>query len=67
MSIWFENLNDSRTFIFAGDSRYNSTTLVENDTSVAVGAPIIIPVSTGAVIVSQSSSPAAAGQLQFSY
>jgi hypothetical protein len=67
MSIWFENLTGSRAYIFAGDSRYNSTRLVQNDDSVAVGAPIVIPVSTGAVIVSLPDSTGTSGQLQFSY
>jgi hypothetical protein len=37
--------------VFAGDNRRNASMVVEANSSVPVGAPVRIPISSGAIVV----------------
>jgi hypothetical protein len=37
--------------VFAGDNRRNATMVVEANSSVSVGAPVRMPISSGAIVV----------------
>lgn len=37
--------------VFAGDNRRNATMVVEANSSVPVGAPVKMPISSGAMVV----------------
>ena len=55
-------------YIYAGNNRTNATLVVETNSTVAVGAPVRIPISSGAIVVLQVSSlTATSGSAVFSY
>lgn len=56
ISVWFESLNSINAYVFAGNDRWNTTTLIESDRTAAVGAPITVPISTGLVVVAKQTS-----------
>ena len=37
--------------VFAGTNRQNTTTVIENNQTMVVGAPVRVPISSGAVVV----------------
>ena len=50
-----------------GTERRNATSIVEGNASVPIGAPIRVPVSSGAIVVLQSVASATTGSAVFSY
>jgi hypothetical protein len=49
--VWFERTDQVKAYIFAGNSRSNLTTLIEESYPAAIGAPYEAQVDDGLVIV----------------
>ena len=67
ISIWFENLTGSDSFVYSGLARFNATNLIEGGTSSAVGAPIVVPISEGVVVTAIKETAAASGGFQMKF
>jgi hypothetical protein len=40
-------------FVYQGNDRRNATLIVESNSSVPIGAPVRVPISSGAIVVLQ--------------
>ena len=40
-------------FVFAGTDRRNATLVIERNSSAPIGAPVRVPISSGAIVVLQ--------------
>jgi len=38
-------------FVFAGTDRRNATLVIESNSSAPIGAPVRVPISSGAIVV----------------
>jgi hypothetical protein len=54
-------------FVFAGTDRRNATLIVEQNGTVPFGAPVRVPISSGAIVVLQAGNSKTTGSAQFSY
>ena len=43
-------------FVYQGNDRRNATMIVESNASVPIGAPVRVPISSGAIVVLQINS-----------
>lgn len=55
-------------YVYAGPNRRNASIAIEGNSTLAIGAPIRIPISSGAIIILQSNNPTSTiGTATFSY
>jgi hypothetical protein len=54
-------------WVFAGTDRRNASLVIENNSSLPLGAPVRVPISSGAIVVIQASSGLSTAKAQFSY
>jgi uncharacterized protein YfaQ (DUF2300 family) len=53
ISVWLEGTYFTNVYIYSGTNRTNLTTLIENNKTLSIGAPIGVPVDDGVVIIVQ--------------
>lgn len=49
--LWLEGTYHTNVYFYSGNSRTNLTTLIENNQTASIGAPIGVPVDDGIVII----------------
>ena len=54
-------------WVFAGNDRRNASLVIEYNASVSLGAPVRVPVSSGAIVVVQVNTGQKSGNALFSY
>lgn len=66
--IYLDASTTANMYIFSGDQRTNATWTIENDVATSVGAPIRVPVSSGAIVTLQTTGGSSrTGEGTFSY
>ena len=65
--VWIELTNSVRAYIFKGTDRTNITSIVEKNQSVAIGAPYVVQVDDGIVILANSIYQVAKGNASASF
>ena len=54
-------------YVFAGTDRRNASLIVEQNASLSLGAPVRVPITSGAIVVLQVANGQTTGSAQFSY
>ena len=55
-------------YVYSGNNRRNASVVIDGNSTMAIGAPIRIPISSGAIIILQSNNPTSTiGTATFSY
>ena len=49
--IYLDSSTTANMFVFAGTDRRNATLVIESNTSAPIGAPVRVPISSGAIVV----------------
>ena len=52
--VWFERTNSVQAYIYSGNGRSNLTRLIEGNGLAAVGAPYLVEIDNGAVIIAHT-------------
>jgi hypothetical protein len=55
--VWIEGTYFSNVYVYSGTSRTNLTTVIENNKTASIGAPVQIPADDGVVIIVQPFTP----------
>ena len=65
--IYLDSSSTASMWVFAGTDRRNASLVVENNGSVPIGAPVRVPIGSGAIVVIQATSGLSTVKAQFSY
>lgn len=65
--IYLDASSTASMYVYAGNDRRNATLIVETNSSVPIGAPARVPISSGAIVVLQINSGSTSGNATFSY
>lgn len=54
--IYLDSSTAASMYVYQGNDRRNATLIVESNSSVPIGAPVRVPISSGAIVVLQINS-----------
>ena len=65
--IYLDSSSTASMWVFAGTDRRNASLVIESNGSVPIGAPVRVPIGSGAIVVIQATSGLSTVKAQFSY